>query len=330
VLNLTRIGGPLRTPEQVRDVAYLMTGDAVAKQSRFWLLLTVSAVIASAGVLGDSTATVIGAMIIAPLATPIQGVAVGLAAGELRELLWSARLVLIAGLAVVAIGALCALALPELVPPERNSQITGRVSPTLIDLVAAAATGLAGALAIARRDIGDILPGVAIAISLVPPLAVVGITAVDGAWDDSLGALLLFTTNVLAIIVLGGVLYSVVGLLPARPGVPVMRRPVYSVVAGAGIVVVLALVAATVNAVRLQTRAAAARDVAATWAERNGETLVTVRYQGDRLIVLVEGEADGSGDAELLTLLDDAVPSGTPVEVNRVPGQRRSLGDVGS
>ena len=99
-----RSRGPLRTPDEVRDAVYLMTGDAAAKQSRFWLLLVLAAVIASAGVLTDSTATVIGAMIIAPLAAPIQSVAVGLAGGELRELLWSARLVLLAGLAVVAIG----------------------------------------------------------------------------------------------------------------------------------------------------------------------------------------------------------------------------------
>lgn len=325
---LSWLGGELRTPDEVRDAAYLMTGDAPAKQSRFWMLLILSAVIASAGVLSNSTATVIGAMIIAPLATPIQGIAVGLAGGELRALLWSARTLLLAGVAVVAVGALTAVVLPELIPLDRNTQITGRVSPTLVDLVAAAATGMAGALAIARRDIGDIVPGVAIAISLVPPLTVVGITAVGGEWDDALGALLLFTTNVLAIIVLGAVLYSLLGLLPRRPGTPPLRRPVYSVVAGAGIVVVLALGAATVNAVRLQSSTGAAHDVASAWAKRNGEELATVRFQGDTLVVVVEGDADGSDDSELLTLLGGAVPSGTPVEVNRVAGQRRAIGDV--
>ncbi len=267
-------------------------------------------------------------MIIAPLATPIQGVAVGLAGGELRELLWLARTVLLAAVVVVALGALTAVVLPELVPLDRNAHITGRVSPTLVDLVAAAATGLAGALAIARRDIGDIVPGVAIAVSLVPPLAVVGITAVAGEWGDAVGALLLFTTNVLAIIVLGAVLYSVLGLLPRQPGAPPMRRPAYSVVAGAGVVVVLALGAATANAVRLQTQTGAAHDAAAAWAKRNGEELATVRFQGDTLVIVVEGDADGSDDAELLTLLDGAVPSGTPVEINRVAGRQRALGDV--
>jgi uncharacterized hydrophobic protein (TIGR00271 family) len=320
--------GELRTPDEVRDAVYLFGPEAEAKRSRFWLLLVLAAVIASAGVLADSTATVIGAMIIAPLATPIQGVGVALAGGELPALLASARTLLLGALAVVAIGALCAFVLPELVSSDANSQITGRVSPTLLDLVAAAATGLAGSLAIARRDIGDILPGVAIAISLVPPLAVVGITAADGAWDDALGALLLFTTNVLAIVVMGSLLYTVLGLLPERPGAPRMRRrPAYSVVAAAGLVVVLALGVATFRTAQLERRQDAAATVASDWATGNGEKLLSTRFQGDALVVVVEG-AGGTDDAELLTLLDGAIPRGTPVEVNRVPGEHRRLGEV--
>jgi hypothetical protein len=170
---------------------------------------------------------------------------------------------------------------------------------------------------------------VAIAISLVPPPAVVGVTAVAGDWNDSLGALLLFTTNVLAIIVLGAILFSVVGLLPAAPGAPAMRRrPVYSVVAVAGIVVVLALAGATANAVRLQNRTAAAHDVAAGWAKDNDEEPVSVRFHGNTRLGVVEGDEDSGDDAALLTLLGDAVPSGTPVELNRVAGARRALGEV--
>ena len=79
-----------------------------------------------------------------------------------------------------------------------------------------------------------------------------GITAADGAWDDALGALLLFTTNVLAIIVAGSLLYSLLKLLPGAEGV--RRRPAYLVVAVAGTVVVLALSVATFRTVQLQQR----------------------------------------------------------------------------
>jgi|tagenome__1003787_1003787.scaffolds.fasta_scaffold20968041_4 uncharacterized membrane protein len=84
-----------------------------------------------------------------------------------------------------------------------NSQVAGRVSPTLIDLLTALATGAVGAFALVRSDVSGTLPGVAIAISLVPPLAVVGITLESGAPHQSLGALMLFGTNVAAIIATG-------------------------------------------------------------------------------------------------------------------------------
>ena len=106
------------------------------------------------------------------------------------------------------------------------------------------------------------------------------------------------------------------------------RRPVYGVVAAAGIVVVAALALVTFRTVQLQTHSTAAGAVARTWAERNGEELVSTHYEGDALVVLVEGRTDGGDDAELLTLLDGAVPKGTAVTINRVPGQRRDLGEV--
>ena len=237
-----RLAGETRTPEEIREAVYLFGGDVGAKQSRFWLLLVLAAAIATTGIIGDSTATVIGAMIVAPLAIPIQGVAVGIAYGELRPLLLCLAMVVAAVAAVIAIGALLAVLLPELHQLDDNSQVTSRVSPTIVDLVAAATTGLAGAFAVGRRDIGDILPGVAIAISLVPPLAVVGVTAVEGDWSGALGALLLFLTNMVAIVVVGTALFSALRERAGR-GVDASfrRRPVYAVVAVASVVVIGAL-----------------------------------------------------------------------------------------
>lgn len=81
------------------------------------------------------------------------------------------------GCLVIAIGVVFALALPGTFDLVGNSQISGRTTPGVLDLVAAVATGLAGAVALSRRDVAAVLPGVAISISLVPPLAVVGICA---------------------------------------------------------------------------------------------------------------------------------------------------------
>ena len=72
-------------------------------------------------------------------------------------------------------------------------------------------TGVAGSFALVRRDVSNILAGVAIAISLVPVLAVVGITIGSGAWGMAWGALLLFLTNAAAIIVSGVVVFTAAG-----------------------------------------------------------------------------------------------------------------------
>jgi uncharacterized hydrophobic protein (TIGR00271 family) len=325
----TRLTGESRTPDEIREAVYLSTGDVGAKQSRFWLLLVLSTVIATAGVIGDSTATVIGAMIIAPLAVPIQGAAVAIAYGELRPLLLSLAVVAGAMALVVGLAAAIAVVLPELHPPSHNSQITGRASPTLVDLVAAAATGLAGAFAVGRRDIGDILPGVAIAISLVPPLAVVGVAGTAGEWDSAWGALLLFLTNVLAIVVAGTAVFGSLRVRYGHTRDPAFRsRPVYSVVAIASCLVVAALAVATYQTVQLSNWRDAATRVGSDWAAGNGEHLVGVRFDGDELVLIVEGSSDGSEDAELTGLLRDQVPSGTPVVVNRIAGGRASVGQV--
>ncbi len=95
-----------------------------------------------------------------------------------------------------------------------NGQIAGRTSPSLLDMIAAMATGLAGAVAIAHRDVAAVLPGVAISISLVPPLAVVGICLGRSDVELALGALVLFFSNFLALVLAGTIVYAVVGTCP--------------------------------------------------------------------------------------------------------------------
>jgi uncharacterized hydrophobic protein (TIGR00271 family) len=324
-----RLTGESRTPDEIRDAVYLFGGDVGAKQSRFWLLLVLSACIATAGIVSDSTATVIGAMIIAPLAVPIQGTAVGIAYGELRALLLSAGIVVGAVAVVIAIGAVLWIILPELKPASDNTQITGRVSPTIVDLVAAATTGLAGAFAVGRRDIGDILPGVAIAISLVPPLAVVGVTGADGDWDGAVGALLLFLTNALAIVVVGALLFSALRVRHGQSKDPAFRsRPVYSVVAVASVIVVAGLTLVTLRTVKLSTWHDAATRVGSEWAREHDERLVQARFDGDTLVLVVEGQSDGGQDRQLTQLLSGEIPAGTPIVVNRVPGRVSMVGEV--
>ncbi|MGY1528516.1 TIGR00341 family protein [Streptomyces sp. MN3] len=186
----------------------LSSGDTTSERSAFWTMLTLSSVIASGGVLTDSTATVIGAMIIAPLFTPIMGIALG---SVQRRRTGSARVVLLACLRVTAVGMAVSVALPSDYDLLSNSQISSRTSPGLMDLIAALATGFAGAVALARRDVAAVLPGVAIAISCVPPLVVAGVCLGQLSGWLALGALVLFVSNLFALVFGGMVVFASLG-----------------------------------------------------------------------------------------------------------------------
>ena len=189
--------------ERMSDALFIVGPLRGRPSSRFWVLLLLSAIIATSGVVANSTATVIGAMIVAPLMTPILGIALAVVLADRHHLLKSVAFVLGGALVVIAIAYLIGLASHPIDDFVGNSQVSGRISPKLIDLLAALATGTVGAFALVRSDISDTLPGVAIAISLVPPLAVVGLLLEVGRYEDAAQAGLLFGTNVAAIVATG-------------------------------------------------------------------------------------------------------------------------------
>ena len=166
---------------RMRDQVFFDGPERHRRLSRFWLLLPLAAVIASAGVVSDSTATVIGAMIVAPLMTPILGIVLAVVLSDGANLRRCLLLVIAGAAAVVGIGWLAGLFVPYPLVAATNAQVAARVTLQVADLVAALATGAVGSVALVRSDISDTLPGVAIAISLVPPLAVVGLTLESGA-----------------------------------------------------------------------------------------------------------------------------------------------------
>lgn len=163
-------------------------------------MLTLSSIISTLGLLAGSTATVIGAMIIAPLMGPIIGIAYAIAVAN-RRLMKRAGMTLVLGTLTNIISAVFICQLVGL--RTLTEEIIFRTEPTLIDLVVAMAAGAAGAFAKSRRQIADAFPGVAIAVALVPPLSAIGIGL--ALWNESvwLGAGLLFVTNLTGIIFSG-------------------------------------------------------------------------------------------------------------------------------
>lgn len=182
---------------------------------RFGSLIVLSAAIAGFGLLADSAGVVIGAMLVAPLMTPIQALGAALVQGSVRRMVVSALVVLSGFLGAVVTGFLVAVigggsvavdALPQ--------EILARTAPGLIDLGIAVAAGAAGGYVIARPAVSNALPGVGIAVALVPPLATVGICLQLGQGDLARGALLLFATNLAAIVLAGAVMIFGAGYRP--------------------------------------------------------------------------------------------------------------------
>ncbi len=326
---LTRIAGTRRTLPELQDELFLDIGDVPRKLSRFWVLLVLAAIIATAGILTASTATVIGAMIVAPLGTPIMGMGLAVVIGDARRLTRSAALVLSGAVAVVLLAAFLAWILPELQPLASNGQVTSRTSPGVIDLIAAIATGFAGAYGLARKDVSDVMPGVAIAISLVPPLAVVGITAVAGEWGSAWGAFLLFASNVVAMIVAGTVLLTLYGYHREAGRAPGFRkRPAYVVIAASLVLILVPRGLTTAQVAREQVWLRRASAAAGAWATSRGYVLQDVSFEGSDLHVMIEGSGPVPQSSQLLAELRGQLPSGMPVVVNTVAGSVVPIGRV--
>lgn len=182
--------------------------------NRFMSLMMLSVLIAVLGVLADSTAVVIGAMLVAPLMDPVLGVAVALVMDWRERVCTSGLIVLIGSAAAVGVAVLVSFLLPG--DPERLSgELLARTSPTLIDLAVALVAGSAGAYAKLRRQAADAIVGVAVAVALVPPLAVVGTTLELGRYQLALGAFLLFLANVSGIITAAATTFVILGLVPS-------------------------------------------------------------------------------------------------------------------
>ncbi|QWT24476.1 TIGR00341 family protein [Subtercola sp. PAMC28395] len=311
------------TAELMRDSVFFDGPHASRRYSRFWLLLILASVIASAGVVADSTATVIGAMIVAPLMTPIMGTMLATVLGDRANLIRSLLLVVGGAATAVAIGYLVGVLVVPDVLADTNPQVAGRVTPGLIDLLAALGTGVVGSVALVRRDISDTLPGVAIAISLVPPLTVAGLTLESGSVSQFLGALLLFTTNVVAIIGTGIVVMSFYGVNrltqfdktaeKRKLGRPIALLLVMLLIIGAP----LSLTSASVAARAVVE--GAVHSVADEWSRSVGWRITDVSSQGSEIIVRAEGPLPVPGTDELKTLLIAKGISPDLITVNLIP-----------
>ena len=221
-----RIVPQLVKPDRVHLVDRLQSGSLF--NFDFISLISLSTTIAALGLLDDSAAVVIGAMLVAPLMTPLVGMGFALIQANERLMKTSIRSVLLGFAVAFCIGAVLGLLVNVFTSINVSPQMASRDSPSLVDLFVALFSGVAGAYAMSRPNLISALPGVAIAAALVPPIATSGMALTMGDLVLSGGALLLFFTNIVAIVLGTAVTFWAVGintrLVKSADGSQ-MRRP---------------------------------------------------------------------------------------------------------
>ena len=183
----------------------------------FYLILACSAVIATLGLLADSAAVIIGAMIVAPLMSPVISMSYGIVAGKGALTMRSLFTVITGSLLTISVAFVFAEAIGWKVA---GFEVIARLRPSLLDLGVAMAAGVAAAFAYTRPNVSSALAGVAIAVALVPPLCTVGIVlslghegsaevglAVDMDYVSARGPFLLYLTNIIGIVLASSLVF---------------------------------------------------------------------------------------------------------------------------
>ncbi len=177
----------------------------------FFVLLIVSALIASAGLLLNSAAVIIGAMLVAPLMQPLIAFSIGMTTGRIDLMRRAIPTVLMGMLLALLIALVFGLAVGMEAP---TPEMLSRSNPSLLDAAVAMTAGLIAAYATARKDIPAALAGVAIAAALMPPICTIGLALSAGQLDLASGAALLFLTNIVFISLAGWAVFFWMGMRP--------------------------------------------------------------------------------------------------------------------
>jgi uncharacterized hydrophobic protein (TIGR00271 family) len=198
--------------EDFKELFTLLRSHGVLSPS-YLILMVLSTLLAVTGLFQNSTPVIIGAMILAPLMGPIMTLSMGAVRVDKQLLLKPARTIL--GGISIAVFSACVYTL--IIPLETTTaQMSARLNPNTLDLMVAIFSGIAGAYAQAKSHVAQSLAGVAIAVALVPPLGVTGIGLGWMDWEMVYGAFLLFSTNLIGMIMAGAATFTVLGYAPIK------------------------------------------------------------------------------------------------------------------
>ncbi|SDK35817.1 uncharacterized hydrophobic domain-containing protein [Maridesulfovibrio ferrireducens] len=214
-----------------------ITRNSVAS-GMYYLLMVVAAFIASIGLMANSPAVVIGAMLVSPLMMPIFGVSLGLVRGEfplIRDSVFSVT----AGILLGVGGAFLIGCFPIFF--EITNEIITRTKPNLLDLGVAAFAGIAGTVALIDEKVSPVMPGIAIATALMPPLCTSGLCLALHQYTNAWGAFLLFFANFLVILSVASALFIMTGFIPHSENEPLPRLIKHFSITTIGLILVAGL-----------------------------------------------------------------------------------------
>jgi uncharacterized hydrophobic protein (TIGR00271 family) len=287
---------------------------------RMGVLLLLSTIIATAGLISDSAAVVIGAMLVAPMMNPVMASAGAVVMGWSGRFYSSVWLVLSMGVGAVLLSGLITLISPDIVfIPE---QVLARTRPTYYDLLIALAAGSAGAYTITRKESGAI-PGVAVAVALLPPLASAGVLIVTGELELALRAVVLFLTNLIAMVLAGALTFMACGVSPAsarRRSASFIKKKLW-LFALLAVAICVPLYFYSQKVIFNADYRAARSEILQTWLSENNLTLTDVDiYLEDRILFLgLEGPSPPVG----ISTLYDRIIADTGLE--KLPGDERAF-----
>lgn len=174
----------------------------------YFLLVTLAAIVATLGLLTNSSSVIIGAMLISPIMSPIIAMSFSITLGDSKIFSVAIKEIILGIILAITVSVFITLFLPS---RTLTAEILSRTKPTIIDLIIALSSGAAGAYIMCNKKESSVIPGVAIATALMPPLCVVGTGLAQGDYTVAFGGFILFLTNLIAINLASALVFKAFG-----------------------------------------------------------------------------------------------------------------------
>ncbi|MBU2613098.1 TIGR00341 family protein [Patescibacteria group bacterium] len=203
----------LTIPIEDRKVSVERLMGESSPKAEFFLLLVLAIIIVTLGLLMGNLSIIIIGMLVAPLLSPILSVAMGIVVADVKVIGWAARTLMLATILIVGISLIVAFFFPDRF---MTDELAARSSASLAGMIVAVASGVAAAFAFSKSDLSATIPGIAVAVSLLPPIAATGVGLSMGDWTFVVGSFSVFLVNLVGVVLAATVVFSLLGFHPLR------------------------------------------------------------------------------------------------------------------